>query len=140
MSNNNELGMKWFHFLIYFLLWVNAAIYLIEGIAMLGVSMGMIDTVYGVALIAFALFCIFTRSRLAKFKKGAPSNLYAFYILGNIVLLLAYNVASCVLAGAFSEIPAMILNPEFIGSVVGTFVAVAINKTYFDKRKNLFVN
>ena len=140
MAKNNELGMKWFKFLINFLLWANAAIYLFEGMAMLSLSKGVVDTIYGITSIVFALFCIFTRFRLAKFKKGAPSNLYALYILESIVLVLVYNIASCMVAGTFNEIPVMILTPDFISSVVGTFVVVALNKTYFDKRKHLFVN
>lgn len=140
MAKNKQLGMKWFHFLIYFVLWLNAIVCAIEGVAVLAVSTGTLDTVYGVAMIAFALFCIITRSRLAKFKKGAPGNLYAFYIFGNIVILLAYNIASLVLAGALNELPAMLLDPEFIGNIVGTIIILAINKVYFGKRKHLFVN
>ena len=140
MAKNKELGMKWFHFLIYFVLWLNAIVCALEGIAVLTVSTGIVDMVYGGAMIAFALFCIITRSRLAKFKKGAPANLYAFYILGNIVLVLAYNIASLALAGALNELPTMLLDPEFIGGIVGTIIIIAINKVYFGKRKHLFVN
>ena len=140
MAKMKKLGMKWFHFLIYFVLWLNAIVCGIEGFAALAISTGTIDTVYGVAMIVFALFCVITRSRLAKFKKGAPACLYAFYILGNIVIILAYNIATLVFTNSLSELPSMLMDPELIGNIVGTIIVIALNKVYFGKRKYLFVN
>ena len=140
MAKKKELGMKWFHFLIYFVLWFNAFVCAVVGAAALSFPVNIADTAYGAAMLVFAVFCLITRSRLAKFKKGAPGCLHAFYILGNIVIDLAYNIAFLVLEGALSELPTILLDPQFIGILVGTIIIVSINKTYFGKRKHLFVN
>ena len=96
---------------------------------------------YGGAMMAFAVFCLITRSRLAKFKKGAPGCLYAFYILGNIVLVLVFNIAYWATAGgSLNELLVMLLDPEFIITIVWTIIMVSLNKVYFNKRKHLFVN
>ena len=154
MSENKQLGMKWFHFLIYFVLWLNAASMIICSLPYFNGSiwespsamytqyptLQSIDYIYGGALLLFGVFCIITRSRLAKFKKGAPILVYLFYIFGNLVLNLSYNVLVLLVMNRAGDLISMFLDPELIGSIVGTIVIVALNKVYFDKRAHLFVN
>ena len=141
MAKNKELGMKWFHFLIYFVLWLNAGAYVLLGFLLLGFAVDTLDMVYAGILLGFAVFCLITRSRLAKFKKGAPGCLYAVYILGNVVLVLFFNIISwMVTSGSLTDLVAMLLDPSLLSAIVGTIIAVAINKVYFNKRKHLFVN
>ena len=141
MAKNKELGMKWFHFLIYFVLWLNAGAYVLLGFLLLGFAVDTLDMVYAGILLGFALFCLITRSRLAKFKKGAPGCLYTFYILGNVVLVLFFNIISWMtLGGSLNDLVIMLLDPAFISNVVGMIIMVSLNKVYFNKRKHLFVN
>ena len=141
MAKKKEMGMKWFHFLIYCVLWLNAGVCALLGFLLLGLVGDAFTTAYGIAMLAFAVFCLITRSRLAKFKKGAPGCLYAVYILGNVVLVLFFNIISWMaLSGSLTDLVAMLLDPSLLSAIVGTIIAVAINKVYFNKRKHLFVN
>ena len=141
MAKKKELGMKWFHFLIYCVLWLNAGVCALLGFLLLGLVGDAFTTAYGIAMLAFAVFCLITRSRLAKFKKGAPGCLYAFYILGDVVLVLVFNIISwMVTGGSLNDLVIMLLDPAFISNVVGMIIMVSLNKVYFNKRKHLFVN
>ncbi len=158
MSTTKQQGMKWFHFLIYFVLWLNAAVCALTGGMVLsgmiyeglGASaaeiyatfplMQTIDMAYGIGMIAFALFCILTRSRLAKFKKGAPVLLYAFYIV-SIILNIGYTLGSALAMNlGVQDMLLTVLTPDTIGTIGGTIIAICINSVYFGKRAHLFVN
>ena len=149
-----QLGMKWFHFLIYFVLWANAAILILSSLSYFtgGIyespsqvytqypALQLIDMLYGAAMCCFGVFCIITRSKLAKFKVGAPNLVYVFYIFGNIVLPIAYNVIALIAIGSVGDVIPTLTDPYMIGTIVGTIIVVALNKVYFNKRAHLFVN
>lgn len=145
-----EYPMKWYKFLINFLLFASAVLNLINGFRYLtGAIYGDVnpelvyaffdglkplDMVVGVACIALAIFAIYTRMRLANFKKDAPKCVYALYIAGAAISLIYVLIAQAVI-GVDGGIPA-----ETIGSIVGSGVMVICNYTYFQKRQSLFVN
>ncbi len=157
-KQQTELGMKWYHFLIYFVLWLNAFSCIVNGytylydIAMalltghseiLADPLAIAQLIMGIFYVGFAIFCLVTRSHLARFKAGAPKKLYAFYLLGLIPILLLF--ATLFLTSGVDGVIQYITDPELggasmIGSIIGTFVALAINKVYFGKREHLFVN
>lgn len=145
-------GMKWFHFLIYFVLWLNAAVCVLNAIACFTNNsvpaeiyasyplMKTMDLFLGAAYLIFAIFCLFTRSRLAKYKKGAPATLILFYILSLLVVLVD---VVCVCKGLELDLQASIsymLEMDVLSSIISTVIMILINKVYFGKRKHLFVN
>ncbi len=155
--NTKPRGMKWFHFLIYFLLWFNAFGFVASGVLqlsgygyeLLGTSakeiyaafplMEKIDLIYGVSLIVLALHCLITRSRLAKFKKRAPGWLYTYYFL-DVLLSYAYMIGNQLAMNIGITEILIASASDLIGITIGFVIALVINKTYFKKRKHLFVN
>ncbi|MGO5077628.1 hypothetical protein ACTQ3J_07365 [Oscillospiraceae bacterium LCP25S3_E3] len=146
--------MAWFKFLIYFMLFANAAIniftavtyltgsvYLgedmtmsdVEALYMFYPTAKMIDVVYGVLLIALAAYAIFTRFQLSGFKRRGPFLFILMYVL-NLVIGLLYSISIMFTLGA-GPLDYISLAPSIITSVVMIFV----NVVYFRKREELFV-
>ncbi|MFR0783695.1 MAG: zinc-ribbon domain-containing protein [Coprococcus sp.] len=86
-----ELGMKWFHFVIYFQLFVSALVGLWNGFQLLtgriygentdrvySYFSGLkgVDTIIGICYIAIAIFALVTRFMLADFKEVRSCNVY----------------------------------------------------------------
>ena len=146
-----QLSMKWFKFLIYFSLfagavvslvygfnWISGGIYTIQiGVSADAVyskfgSLKAVDTLYGVMLIALAVFYVYTRFRLAKFCSNGPTCLYIICVL-NACLTLFYAIAAGSICGTDLGSSA--------GQSIGIGIALLItNVQYFKKRKHLFVN
>jgi len=129
-------GMKWHKFLIYFSLWFGAVVNTLFGGGML--LMILTDPPYKYRgetglLLMFALlsagillcgvWSVVIRFKLAKFKQGAPAQLFALIILVNVLsglfLLLDEGVA--------------------LTSVVPGIVMAFVNRYYYSKRADLFV-
>ena len=146
-----EAPMKWYKFLIYFLLFASAVLNAITGVQMITGSMyggsaemvyvyfdglQVLDVVMGLAVFGMVALAIFARFRLAGFYRNGPMLLVATYG-ANLVFYLIYMIGLvCILP---TELVGE-LAPTFVGSMVGSIVMVIVNKIYFDKRKHLFVN
>ena len=149
-----DYPMAWFKFLIYFMLFANAAIniftavtyltgsvYLgedmtmsdVEALYMFYPTAKMIDVIYGVLLIALAAYAIFTRFQLSGFKRRGPFLFILMYVL-NLVIGLLYSISIMFTLEA-SLLDFISLVPPIITSVVMIFV----NVVYFRKREELFV-
>lgn len=147
-----QYSMKWFKFLIYFSLFFAAFInFTSQGLFYLtGAVYTMADTdpdlvylfydglkvadvAFGIAGILLAVFSIFTRFRLAKFKKDGP---ICYYILqaSSAVVSLLYGIAASVITG--ESMSGMV----DVFSIVLSAILIAANVKYFSKRKALFVN
>ena len=146
--------MAWFKFLIYFMLFANAAIniftavtyltgsvYLgedmtmsdVEALYMFYPTAKMIDVIYGVLLIALAAYAIFTRFQLSGFKRRGPFLFILMYVLNLVIgLLYSISIMFTLEAGLLDFIS---LVPPIITSVVMIFV----NVVYFRNREELFV-
>lgn len=146
-----EYGMKWYKFLIYFALFAGAIVNFVTGIMTLsgaiyaagGVTADMVyeyfpgletwTMIYGFALMGVAVFGIVTRFMLAKFKKSGPVCLYVLYIinalLGIAMLLLGSQILHENLVGTSD-----------IASMGVSVVMLIINIVYFKKRESLFIN
>jgi len=145
--------MKWYKFLIYFLLFVSALVNFCEGIQMItgdaymvqsggqitaeqvyafaGEKLKYLDVAYGIFLILLAVFTIYTRFLLARRMAKGPSCLYAMYAIAVVGGLIYAFVAANIMQAT----------PEFanlIGRVVGTGVAIKVNHIYFTKRRLYF--
>ena len=146
-----QYPMKWHKFLIYFSLWVGALVTLsaagqlfsgshYNGLAdavyaMYGSSLKTLDLLMGIASIFLAVWAIYTRFQLARYKSGAPAKLMLLYALSLIVSLL-YMICACSISGiSFS-----VLLEDNVGTLIGSVLMMFINKVYYDKRSVLFVN
>ncbi len=150
MAKQQEVKLKWFHFLIYFVLWFNAFLLIVSGLGMLGAGdpndyiaypmLRTLELAYAAAYLFFGVFCIITRSRLAKFKKGAPKLLYAFYVL-DLLLVFGITLGDLIVYGADPATIALTLSdPSMITSIASSVFMLALNCVYFKKRAHLFVN
>ena len=150
------IPMNWYRFLVRFSLYASAITSFINGILYLtgyiytmqsgtGTNAYMIymqfgnglmisDIAYGILSIAYALFGLIVRKRLASFKKNAP---FLFYIWcgAGVVLTTAYAAA----IGFFGGVPNS-FGLSVIPQIATEGVYIYLNFFYFSKRKNFFVN
>ncbi len=141
--------MKWYKFLIYFSLWAGGIMNILGALPYLTGSIyeGAAEFVYAafpklkfldlflaIALIALGVFCIITRYSLANFEAKGPTLLMLVYA-ANIVVPVIYLAASYSIIDVTPEI-----DPETVGSLASSAIMIVVNKIYFDKRKDLFVN
>lgn len=153
-TSKPELGMKWFKFLIYFLLLFNAAEDLLDSVMMIfdirhelwemdyyfDGNLRWLGIFFGAAWIVTAAIQIYLRFELAKFKKDAPKKYIIFEILDS-VLFLAYNLAGGIVsAGSDTETIIGVTVGSVIGASLGAFTYIYLNIIYFRKRSHLFVN
>ena len=151
---NMDRPLKWHKFLIYFALWITALGYLISGASMIFVGLTeyvdnpffqhpavkTLNVVYGVIFIAYAVYNVYVRYQLARFRKDAPKKLLLTYILYP-VLDLAYTPIALLVIGAPAS---LIFSAKFVGSIIGAVIAMAIlcipTNIYYNKRAELFIN
>lgn len=145
-NSQDNITMKWFKFIIYFQLIASAVLNVINGISYLTgsiysgndfvyivfPSLMYLDKIYGVCTIVMAIFAIFVRTKLAKFRKGAIKLYYAFLIAATIVNSIYLIVLK-------SIVPSVGIASN-IGSIIGFVILLVINNIYFKKREHLFVN
>lgn len=145
---NVQLEMKWFKFLIYFGLFAGAvlnclsAILQITGAVYEGSAevvyiffpeLKFFDIFYTILLLALAVLQIFTRFQLSGFKKNGPKLILIVYSAAAVISLL-YGIVASVILHEF------LFNASMIISIIVPVVMVVLNKIYFDKRKDMFVN
>ncbi len=152
---DNNLGMKWYKFLIYFSLFAGAVINVISGIPFLtgsiydtssgyeGTSdlvyafypgLKTIDVMYGIVALATAVLCIVARFALAKYKKSGPALLLSVYAVGIVISIIYFIAFKAIVTDVDLD------TSSIVSSMVSSVVMIIINKIYFDKRKHLFVN
>ncbi len=152
-STEKPLGMAWYKFLIYFALIAGAILNIIYGINYItggiyfsqtngqvsaedvyyyyGDGLRFVDILFGLFLIAFAVFGIVLRNRLAKFKPDAPKLVYIFYaVSAGGSLLYAILVAA---------ITSTQIGASQVLSIITSIVFLILNVMYFRKREHLFV-
>ncbi len=149
-------SMKWFKFLIYFALFLGALINFAYGFNYItgdiytvqsngqvtaemvydvfGTDLKILDVIAGILMIAIAAFGIYTRIRLAKYKKNAPMCVYILYSAGAGFTLL-YNIALLAITGLNTLTAA-----SNVISIIVSIVLVVLNYVYFTKRKELFIH
>lgn len=145
--------MKWYKFLIYFLLFVGA----LGNLAMAGIlatgsqyvnsygnnvsevvykvfpTLQTLDIIMAVYSVAMAVFSIYTRFRLSGYYKNAGKCVFNMYLISAAVNLV-YIIAAYAIIG---ESDALDMSSQFTGFAISLAIAFC-NKTYFDKRKDLF--
>lgn len=148
-------SMKWYKFLIYFLLFFTAVIDITYGINYIsggiyelqskfkvtadgvyrtfGMGLKITDVIYGVALIGLGIFAILTRRDLKKFKSSGPKKLITLYVSSLVVNTLC-TILACIIIGNGSVIV------QNISDFIASAISIYINYTYFSRRASLFVN
>lgn len=145
------MAMGWYKFLIYFALFASAVLNAISAISMLTGAMydgsaklvyaffdGLktLDTLMGIGLLVLAALAIYTRFRLSGYRKNGPAML-------NTVYLVVAGLQLMYIIGAYSILPEIVAKELDITSpiisIVVSVAMVAVNTTYFKKRKHLFV-
>lgn len=145
----NELPMKWYNFVVKFMLFALAFFDFIDAIDMILNPSTYINSefdlvtypalipvnyIYGVISIGLAVFAILVRNKLAKFKTDAP-----LYFLGYLVITNAFSLMYDVICAIITTESADFVTN--IGSVIiSTIVVVTLNHKYFKKREYLFCN
>lgn len=153
IENVNNHSMKWHKFLTYFSLWAGAVLNVIAAFtrftgSMYGSSgeadmvysyfkgLKTIDVLFGVVMIAIAIFSIVTRFALAGYKAAGPKMLMGLYIIDAAVSIVYLVVASMVTGIALGEL----IDSSTISSLVTGIAMVFVNKAYYGKRAELFIN
>ncbi len=144
-------GMKWFKFIIYFQLFASAALNLLnafqlftgaqyegqaERVYLLFPGLKTADLLYGALCLVMAALAIFARFRLAKFRQNGPKLYYTLLIVAIVGALLYLFLASSALSVSFAEL----MDSSVSGSLIGSAVLLIVNRIYFGKRMDLFVN
>ena len=145
---NVQLEMKWFKFLIYFGLFAGAVLNCLSAILQITGAvyeesaevvyiffpeLKFFDIFYTILLLALAVLQIFTRFQLSGFKKNGPKLILIVYSAAAVISLL-YGIVASVILHEF------LFNANMIISIIVPVVMVVLNKIYFDKRKDMFVN
>ncbi len=150
-SRPAERPMKWFHFLIYFALWISAIVNLVNGFPLLtGSAYGestellyavspalhVLTVLIGLLSIGMAVLCIYCRFRLAGFYRNGPATLYAVYLCGLVISIL-YSIGTLLcLSDLMPGLP--VFNSTVITSILTSVVMLLVNRVYFKKRAHLF--
>ena len=150
MTEAASAVQEWFKFLIYFALWSGGILtalysfaYFTGTVLGIGIDAELVYSYYpllrvfhifcGLENIAYGVFAIYTRYRLAQFRRNGPACLYALYIAQFVFALLVQVVTSLIL-GEWLEGYSFVANFLVFGLILG------LNMKYFRKRKHLFVN
>ena len=143
-----EMPLKWFKFIIYVQLFLNALGYLITGMQLLtGLLYGQyraaayagypalqaVDVIMGILSLGLMLMALVVSQKLAKFRRGAP-RLYLIWIAAGIVVGVFYLVAASLVLGQ------LVMTGSIVGNLLGNVLLILLNLVYFQKREHLFVN
>ncbi len=101
-----------------------------------GSELQTLDMVYGVLLIAVAVFGFYTRFRLSGYKQNAGKCVSILYA-ANLVATLFYAIAFVVIFEADFD---AVFTSNVVTSLMISLAMISANSTYFKKRESLFTN
>lgn len=157
MKNKNEphkIGMRWYNFLIYFTLIVGAVINIIYGFSYIsggiyfvesngdvsaeqvyayyGAGLQVVDVLYGLYLLAFAVSALVLRQKLVNYTTDAPKFVKIFYSIYAGVPFL-YSIT-------YALITEQNISTNTIILLIVSLIVLFANIRYFNKRAHLFVD
>ncbi len=154
VTYETPLGMAWYKFLIYFALiagaiinilygfnYISGGIYFVETngevsaeqvYAFYGAGLQVVDILYGVFLLAFAILAFVLRHKLAHYEPDAPKFVKIFYSISAGAPFL-YSIIVSVITGQSLAINAIV-------TLIVGLVFLFANVKYFNKRAHLFVD
>lgn len=150
--NQPALPMKWYKFLIYFVLFASAVVNAIAGFSYItGGQYGDykelvykvfpalkgVDVIYGLAALAIAALAIYTRMRLAGYYKNGPQLLNTLYIAA-ISVSLVYLIIVTIVINSSQNITEFEAPSSSYASIAVSAAILIANSTYFKKRAHLF--
>ena len=139
--------MKWYYFLIYFLLFAsvvgNIITLVIEGFKFYALfafnaeNVFITDIVTVITCVLAIIYCLRARHALAKKKEKGPGLLFKLYtitLIGNfIVLLFSFFISK-------NENVVIVNWLSLFITVFGQVIMLAVNMVYFKKREHIFKN
>lgn len=154
-----DRGMVWYHIIIYLQLFAAAVAFIGAGIVLLTgshygnaatyvyalmPSLHTYDILFGISVLAFAVYCIYVRFSLAKYEQKGPTLYLWVYVLSivlpGIYLLLYISTVGRLSSYAVESVLKSSTGIELVMYFVLDIVMIIVNKIYFDKRKHLFIN
>ena len=152
-------SMKWHNYLCYFGLWAGAlfnivsafifftgAQYTIDGrnysefVYAVFPKMKIADMLYGILVLALAVFNVLTALKLMKFKVGAPRMLTAVYIFSLASAIFYILIAIDATSDAHNSISLGDLVGSSISNTITSVIMIFVNKAYYAKREYMFVD
>lgn len=136
-SYTPQLGTKWANFLGYFAFWLSAIVSIIVGLWCLSLtgsysyrSISGAIVFSAICLIVAGIICILGALSIIKRKSSANNMVTLVYVTGLVVDILVYI--------AFSSTGIMynLSTPRIVIAIL----MIIINRSYFEKRSNIFVN
>lgn len=142
------LPMKWYKFVIWVQLFLNALSMLGSGVLTItGLQYGesrewvyyfyggmrVLDVIVGLIAGVLCVGAIYVRQQLAKFKRNA-TKLYIYYLIAVLSLQVLYILLTSLIIGSLA------LTASDAGGIIGSAVLIMCNYVYFMKRQHLFVN
>lgn len=154
----NQLGMKWYYFLIYFALFAafltnifsaaqyfTGSVYVSNGVLSnmneipilysYYPTLRIIDQIYGVFLFVLACACIYVRMELAEYKAKAGIK-YTKLLLASMISLVCYNLLLHFILIDVGGVD----SANVVTSVFVRLIMYSANRKYFNKRQHLFIN
>lgn len=150
LNQEKQLGMGWYRFLIYFVLFANAglsfcyglntitgAIYHISDVNAVMVystypSLKAVDKLYGTLSICASVLLIITRQYLAHYKAIGIKMFYCVYIV-SVALSVLYDIVTS------SILEVSTFDSSVVSQLIISIVFICLNIIYFNKRKHLFL-
>lgn len=147
--------MKWFHFVIWIQLFWLAIVGFYNGTQLLSgdiynedygagfaetvwdyyTGLKTVDWMFGALFILVAVFAIYVRFQLSKYRSNGPK-LYIYVLIAQIVVDFGYPLSVAIVTRVFS-IDAYI---TFATQIIINIILICANRVYFGKRKFLFIN
>ena len=150
-KKQTEHSMKWYKFIIYVQLFLSAIVSFASAISLLtgsyyggkenadlvyyyyGNGLKIFDISLVIISLGLVVMAIVARTKLKNFKVGAPQFYLKLLILSCAVTVISVLVPSLI-TGEF------LFNSSMFGSLAGNITMIFINKSYFEKRAELFCN
>ena len=140
-------GMKWHTFLIWYGLFfraihevLNGIVYILSALMSDGVQRTVLEKgtliVFGLAAFFFAIYAVYTRFELARFRKRAPLELTTLTAMDFIIRLASVSVSMLVLHRSIAEL----ITPLAFWKMFWPVPCLVINYYYYNKRTDLFVH
>ena len=151
--------MKWYKFLIYFMLFLSAVLNAATAIMIFTGNqyfdengnnltqlvyevfdgLQAVDMALAVGCIILAVLAIYARMRLAGFYANGPKMITVLYVCA-MILNLAYTIGVVVCLGDAVEGSDEVIDYSSTAvQIVMSAIMIGVNKSYFNKRKELFV-
>ena len=143
-------SLIWHRLLTWFFLWAGAVTELSMAIVLLSEqyygnetaqvyaefeTLRIADTVMGAVMLLLAVYRVYVRFQLSGFKLGAPDKLSAVYV-AEAAVSIGYTIA----AAAIRRQPFSNYSTDLIAMAIICCVPLQINRSYYNKRLELFVN